>query len=499
MTAYDINYSYDDVPTLNAFAWSNAFMRGVMGPFGSGKSSACAIETVRRGRMQHRGADGVARSRFAVVRNTYGELRDTTIKTFFHWFPPQYFGRYLSGDHTYTIKAFEKTEIEVIFRALDRPDHVRHLLSLELTGAWVNEAREIPWGIIDALQGRVWRYPSMAQGGPTWSGIWLDTNPPDSDSAWYRFFEDRSWLKDFPKLIEAGLLPPGARTEDYAEIFKQPSGLAGNAENLTNLARGRGYYVNLAIGKTPEWCKIYVDGQYGFVVEGKLVYPEYVDAVHCRADVHPVEGSPIIRGWDFGLTPACTFNQILPDGRWLCFDEMTSDNMSIDQFSDEVLEHCAKSFRHSRPIFEDWGDPAGNERAQTDKRTCFEIMRAKDIEVEGSIQDPTMRQEAVRKLLRTPGPGWEPRFVLHERCKMLRKGFLGGYHRRRLQVAGPERYADKPEKNSFSHPHDALQYPVVKYFGAALRGEIDDEDGTPFDRDVVDYAADATRSKVTGY
>ena len=41
---------------------------------------------------------------------------------------------------------------------------------------------------------------------------------------------------------------------------------------------------------------------------------------------------------------------------------------------------------------------------------------------------------------------------------MLRKGFAGGYHYRRVKVAGDERYHDEPNKNAFSHVHDALQY-----------------------------------------
>jgi hypothetical protein len=47
--------------------------------------------------------------------------------------------------------------------------------------------------------------------------------------------------------------------------------------------------------------------------------------------------------------------------------------------------------------------------------------------------------------------------LLNKSCKSLRKGFLGGYHYRRIQTSG-ERYEDKPNKNKFSHVHDALQY-----------------------------------------
>jgi hypothetical protein len=43
---------------------------------------------------------------------------------------------------------------------------------------------------------------------------------------------------------------------------------------------------------------------------------------------------------------------------------------------------------------------------------------------------------------------------------VLRKGFLSGYRFQRLAVHG-ERYADRPEKNRFSHVHDALQYAAL--------------------------------------
>ena len=51
-----------------------------------------------------------------------------------------------------------------------------------------------------------------------------------------------------------------------------------------------------------------------------------------------------------------------------------------------------------------------------------------------------------------------PGLQISPACKVLRKGFAGGYHYRRLKVAGDERYHDEPNKNGFSHVHDALQY-----------------------------------------
>jgi len=40
----------------------------------------------------------------------------------------------------------------------------------------------------------------------------------------------------------------------------------------------------------------------------------------------------------------------------------------------------------------------------------------------------------------------------------LRQGFRSGYQYRKMQVSGDARFEDKPLKNKFSHPHDALQY-----------------------------------------
>ena len=59
--------------------------------------------------------------------------------------------------------------VEFLFRALDKPDDIKKLLSLEVTGGWLNEAREIPKAIMDILIGRLGRYPRKVncKGGAT--------------------------------------------------------------------------------------------------------------------------------------------------------------------------------------------------------------------------------------------------------------------------------------------------------------------------------------------
>lgn len=485
-----IDYDYAPCPTIGRFSNSDAFLRALIGPVGGGKSSGCVVEFPYRALAQRPGPDGVRRTRWVAVRNSYRELSDTTIRTFHQWLPPQYFGRWYETDKRYVIKAFAGCEFEVLFRALDTAEDVKKVLSLDITGGWVNEYREIPWSIIEALQGRCGRYPPRTEGGPTWSGLWMDTNPPDVDHASYRFFEENSWQADFEALMAAGGLPASIkRPEDYAAIFHQPSGYSANAENLANLPEG--YYNRLGIGKSAEWKKVYIEGKYGFVSDDKAVYPEYRDDVHLKA-VDPVPGRPIIRSYDFGLTPACVFSQLLPDGRWLIFDEMIPEGiMGADRFSDEVLQFSGRSFR-GKVDFEDYGDPAGAQRAQTDERTCFEILQSKGIMIEPGEQTLAIRIESVRKPLRMMING-EPAFILHPRCKTIRKGFLGGYHFRRMSTTS-ERYTNQPDKNKYSHPHDALQYAATILYGGGLRGEppIDDYPQQ-------DTRSNQGRSKITGY
>lgn len=420
-----------------------------MGPFGSGKSSGCVIELVKLAAAQRVGSNGKRRSRFAAIRNTYPQLRDTTIKTLQDWLPPYAFGQYFAAEHRYVITGLAPDiEMEILFRALDRPEHVSNLLSLELTAAWVNEAREIPWAVIQALQGRVGRFPAAKDGGCVRAGLIMDTNPPDTDSWWYELFEEKR--------------------PDNAVLFKQPSGRSPMAENLDKLPPK--YYDNLLQSMDADQVRVYVDGEYGFLKDGKPVYPEYIDSVHCK-DAKPLPGVKIHRGWDFGLTPACVFSQLTPSGHWITFHEMVSDSIGIEQFSTEVQLFCAHNL--SGYQFEDVGDPAGNSRSQTDEKTCFDVLRGKQIIIQGGEQTLSMRLESVKWALRQMVAG-SPMLVVTPECKTLRKGYQGRYQYKRVNVSGSEdRYRDEPDKNSYSHPHDANQYIAARLFGAMVRNIVD--------------------------
>jgi len=170
------------------FMKDTSFVRGLRGPVGSGKSVTCCMEIMRKAMLQKPNEKGVRRTRWAVVRNTNPQLKTTTIKTWRDWFDDD-LGRFIWSPpytHHMNFAMADKTivECEVIFLALDKTEDVKKLLSLELTGVWVNEAREIGKSIVDACTMRVGRFPSMRDGGPSWFGVIMDTNAPDETHWW---------------------------------------------------------------------------------------------------------------------------------------------------------------------------------------------------------------------------------------------------------------------------------------------------------------------------
>lgn len=433
-----MSFRYETPPTVGRFMLDNSFVRGIMGPVGSGKSSGCCIEIGRRACEQKPGPDGIRRTRWAVVRNTYRELMDTTVKTWLSWWPVQTYGNFNSQDMVHVIRMGD-VECEVLFRALDKPGDVKKLLSLEVTGVWFNEAREIPKALIDAATGRVGRYPAKKDGGATWFGVILDTNPPDTDHWWYRIFEDE-------------------RPIGWA-IYKQPSGRAENAENLANLPPN--YYQNIMAGKTPEWIKVYVDGDYGFVQDGRPVFPEYRDNLHCREfELDP--RLPIYIGIDFGLTPAAAIGQRMVMGQWRWRHEIVTEHMGAERFGRLLSSFMAERLPPTRfQIGAITGDPAGTGESQSDESTPFQMLKVAGIIASPAhTNDPTLRREAVAVPMGRLIDG-EPGWIIHPEMKMSRKGFSGGYRYKRVQVVGEERFHDKPDKNIFSHVCEANEYGML--------------------------------------
>lgn len=453
--------TYVAEPTAKLFHRSNAFVRGLRGPIGTGKSVTCCMEIMRRAAEQEP-FEGVRRSRWAAIRNSYPELKSTTIKTWQDWVPddvaPMRWDAPITSVFEADLPDGTRIECEVMFISLDRPADVKKLKSLDLTGGWINEASELPKAILDMLTGRVGRYPNKAQGGASWSGIIMDTNSPDDDHWWYDIAEVNK-----PQGYEF-FAQPGALLKVGERYAPNPL-----AENVKNHILGYEYWLRQIPGKDAQWIKVFILGEYGSVHSGKPVYPEYNDTLHVK-EIEPIQGVPLDIGMDFGLTPAAVITQNDARGRFLVLDELCGEDMGVSGFLEDVLipqlmkvypEWWAKKDKLIR-VF---GDPAGSQRAQTDEKSCFDEVKAVGLKIRAAKSNAWLpRRGAVAWFLSKLSSG-HPLFLIDPCCKVLRKGFNGGYKYRRIQVVGEERFTEEPMKNSYSHPHDALQYVAMESGG----------------------------------
>jgi len=463
-------------PILEAFINDRTFLSGIKGPFGSGKSTGAVMKALNVAMQMPPCTDGVRRSRGAVIRNTYPELKTTTIATWHQWLPKDAPGKWIEqGPPTHHLRLQtpkgEPVDMEVLFLALDSPQDVAKLLSLELTWAWINEAREVPKQVLDGLTGRVGRYPSQASlptGTRYWSGIWMDTNPPDTDHWWYVLAEKDGSTEAGQQILEStsiaerelrkrGLL---ADDEPLVRFFSQPGARSDGAENLHNLDPA--YYIRQMAGKTQDWINVYIDANYGYVQDGKPVYPEYNDRIHC-IECEPIYGMPLILGVDFGLTPAAAICQVDMLGNWRVLDEIATIDMGAQRFAELLHRKLTSPLWKEHKVERLWGDPAGDIRAGTDERTPFDILKKEGLPAKPThTNDPVVRREAVAGKLTRLDHNGKPSLIIHPRCTALRKAMMGAYKYRRIQVGGSVmQYADKPDKGPFSHIAEALQYALL--------------------------------------
>jgi len=460
-----LNLDFSKSPTVWKFLNDSSFVRGLMGPVGSGKSYACASEIMLRALQQPVSPlDNTRHNRFVVVRNSYPELRTTTIKTWLEIFDEATWGQMRwSPPLTHHIQLPPKgklagLDMEVIFLALDTPKDVRKLLSLELTGAWVNEARELPKAVIDGLTHRVGRFPTKAHGGCNHRFIIMDTNPPDDDHWWHRLAEKEKMKGKYAwKFYKqpGGVKEVDANYEDAIYAGSKYWAINEKAENIDNLTEG--YYEQMLGGKNLDWIRCYAGGEYVFVQEGRAVWQEYTDSLMSE-EIEYLPEYPLQIGLDFGLTPAAVFGQRLDNGRWHILHELVTFDMGLERFTTQLKVEINKMFPNAKDI-KIWGDPAGSKRDEIFEVTAFDHLKTQGMNARPTVSnDFKVRREAGAMPMNRLIAG-KAGLIVNKKCSMLRKALAGGYYFKREAVgAGYERFKDVPFKNNFSHIGDAFGY-----------------------------------------
>lgn len=472
----DREINYQPVPTLLKFHRDDSMVKCVMGAFGSGKSSGACAEILFRSIMMPQCKDGRRRSKWIIVRNTSGELETTSLQIWLEWFDQlggitSHKKPVMEYKHIFKVEGISGiVELDLIFLALDRPADLRKLKSLPVTAAYLNEVSELPEEIFPYIKGRIGRYPSrLIIDKPYWSGIISDTNPPDVDGWFYKLFEVN-------------------RPEGYV-LFKQPPGLIEmekgkyitnlNAENIKNLPNPN-YYTDMARGETKEFIRVYCMGQYGTVIFGKKIFENYNDDLHAVEELKAEKDSLLILGWDFGLTPACLIAQLTSSGRLLVLKEFCSERSCVrDLACDVVLPYLNSMYKGCAYV--SVGDPSDSPSDSTNK-SCIAILSECGIGTSKAItNDIIPRIDAVNQYLSKIIEGKVSFVLSKENCPILRKGFLGRYNYKRLQVLGEAKFRDVPDKtHPYSDIQDCLQYICLEFCNKSKQNiDLDKDFFTP--------------------
>lgn len=451
-------------PIAGAFCLDNSEVAAIMGPVGSGKTSAAILRAGRHA-FEQEPYEGIARTRIAVIRNTGPQLMDTTLKSWMKIFPSD--GKYRKWTSTTKTQTwrFQPTGMkhqihaEFLFRALDDEDDVANLLSLEVTGFFFNELREIDTTIIAHAGRRAGRYPGADQGGCTWRGWFGDTNPWAATSDLHEMF-----VAD-PR--------PGYK------FFKQPGGMEPDAENLENLEQtretlklawndplrreqGRTYYINALRDYKKSDADMFVHCKYGASRTGKPVYESYDDNAHCK----PVElftaptkdgnsVTPILIGYDnTGRTPAALIAQKTTAGQWRIKYEFIGEGMGMKEHAAQLRRFLTEKIPNFS-IQKITCDPAGRAKGadDIDMRMIVQAEFPGVMVVNARTNDIATRIEAFDGPLRRLVNG-EPAVLIDPACKTLRAACLSKYQYRKLKIAGEERYTEEPDKSA--KPYDDI-------------------------------------------
>ena len=439
------------------FHSSNALVKGLMGPVGSGKTTINVADMVLEAVNMPACADGVRRYRGVIIRNTYSELQTTSLKTWMDWFgelgnakvkessPIRY--RAIFNDEKGGI------DMEVYFLSMDREDNVKKMDSLEVTRIFLNEIRHLPMLVIGRSQQRISRYPGRDKIGPYRGCVSFDTNPPNLKSEFYRIFE-----QERPDMYELIKQPPG--------LLKTEKGYIENssADNLNNLTPG--YYTNNAEGQSEEHIRVMLLGEYGISENAKRIYHEYNDDIHSVDKLEYLEGRTVYIGIDYETLPSATFCQVTQNGRILLIKEIMAEKSGFRSFCENLLTPYVNSFLRGYE-FVVTDDPAGNAQQPTDEKTCRMVLQEFGLNASPAYSNffgP--RTEAVRNILNLMIDGKSAFSLSREGCPMIREGFMGGYHYKTIATADGVESTGKAEKNKFADIHDALQYNIMGIKGA---------------------------------
>lgn len=432
----EFTLDFNPNPTQRQFICSQAKADFFSTRVGEGKSTALAW-SIFYFTKHNPGA------RVALIRDTWENLRRTTLDDFFRWFPAG-----VCGSWHETNKEFRWAEGlasgTVMCLGMDDPKDAAKLQSLRLgmfamdEVAPANDSGGIPEMVFDLAMTR------LRQEGMQWYAAKIASNNSD----------DTHWVHR--KFVEPG-------TEGF--VLWQPL----RAENEHNLPTG--YYATLRtqLGHRQDLVSRFIDGNFGFQQVGTAVTPQFNEKIHCATGLSILRGTELVLLWDFGLNPTCVVTQVTPLGHWNILKSFVGDGIGVQELIEEVVKPWLAA---KVPLGTRWrhiGDPNGMMREQSSSRTSAVAVLRKELggAFRGGPVSLHERIEPLRAVLTRTMQGRGIVQVDRVGAREVYMALRGGWH---FREANGVISAD-PVKDMHSHPGDAVSYGAARIFpmGRILR------------------------------
>jgi hypothetical protein len=481
-------------PVADAFLHSRAFICGIIGPVGSGKTMTAAQKLLRVGALQGGVKDELTgitrrRARCGVIRESYPNIEANVLKSWFNLVPEEegkfswrapyvhQFSKVLRRDPN-DGRPIDILDMEVEFRAIGDKSVEEITRGWEINAAWIDEYDLQPAQLLSFLTGRVGRFSDMDASLVVDPQIIASLNMPYIDNHAYKLLVDEELGELDPEKDPD--LAAALNGRKLVECFMQPDALSEKAENIHNLPGGRGYYVLQAaankniVGYSDRMIRNKpIPMQFG-----QPVNPDFSYVDHVREGLEFDPRRKLIIGMDQGLFAAAVALQRDPMGNLRTLREcvfMREDGKSLQKIGPTAFGNAVKAMLAQHfpdlsasavrvvldPAGFNAGDREDNEidwKRSVEKALGLTIHRAKS-------NSPHLRNTAIWNAMSARAG-----YLIDKSCKHLIKAHLGGYRYAKAEIgaagtAGGEIKGHLEIANTiYTHVADAEQY-------AALEGE----------------------------
>lgn len=447
MQKNDITLEFEPVGTLR-----DMFITGlvkkfifVMGPVGSTKTTTCLYFLLMEAARQAPSPDGIRRTRYGIGRFTLASLKMTVLKDAL-----SLFGRLAEWNGSNNTLTFKIADIhsEWIFLPMETEEDQKRLLSLQLTGVYINEVREVAFPLVMAAFSRTGRFPSTKHGGVpvTHRFLLADSNMGTINSDLYNFLEKEK----NPNVL----------------FIHQPSGKSPKADWLKYLPKD--YYDDIQIGQTKAWIDTHVHSKWSLDLTGLPVFSTIFNYNFHVSEkpLHPIHAYPLIVGIDPGFNPAALIGQLTPRGQLRIYREIYAPNCLFGTFINTYVMPVAQMPGFALKPLYFIIDPAGINRNAVTGLSAYGVLQEMRFNVYlASTNDIDPRLKAIERLL-VETRGFEsndddakqiPAILIDRSCDVLIRGLQGEYRYKKKKLTGE--LEDKPEKkHPISDVMDCLGY-----------------------------------------